>query len=90
MGAYQVAGIPSNGLAVNLSAGSYALGPGQSTTLSATVYAVPAGGGVPSGTVNFMLGSTLLATENLLPIGATASAASLPLSASQLGQGSTR
>jgi hypothetical protein len=71
-----------------LSAGSYRLQPGGSTTLSVTVATVPGGAGVPSGTVNFMLASTVLATEPLLPIGVTASAASLPLSASQLAQGS--
>jgi len=42
---------------------------------------------VPSGTINFMLGSTSLGTETLLPASATESAASLPLHASELTQG---
>jgi len=88
IGAYQVTGITSNTVAAALSAGTYNLQPGQSTTLAVTVSAVPGGGGVPSGSVNFMLESNLLATEPLLPIGVAASAATLPLSASQLAQGS--
>lgn len=47
----------------------------------------PGGGGVPSGTVDFMLGPTLLKKRPLLPMSATESEASLPLSASQLAQG---
>jgi hypothetical protein len=88
IGAYQVTGIASNATGATLSAGTYHLASGGSTTLAVTVATVPGGAGVPSGTVNFMLASTVLATEPLLPIGATASAASLPLSASQLAQGS--
>jgi hypothetical protein len=42
---------------------------------------------VPSGTVDFMLGSNLLAKQTLLPTSATSSAASMPISASQLAQG---
>ena len=60
---------------------------GQSTTLTVTVTAIPGGGGAPSGTVNFMLGSTLLETATLLPTGANSTAATLPLSASQLAAG---
>jgi hypothetical protein len=74
-------------LKANLTSGTYTLEPGQATTLTVSVSAVPGGGGVPSGTVNFMLGSTLLSTRTLLPTGANTSAASLPLSASQLAQG---
>jgi hypothetical protein len=88
IGAYEATGIAANALNVTLSAGTYVLQPGGSTTLSVTVAASPGGGGVPSGTVNFLLESSLLATEPLSPTGATTSAASLPLSASQLAQGS--
>lgn len=88
IGAYEATGIASNAVTVNLTAGTYVLGPGGSTTLAVTVDANPGGGGVPSGTVNILLGSNLLATENLLPASVTESAASLPLSASQLGAGS--
>ncbi|MFY9844710.1 MAG: Ig-like domain-containing protein, partial [Terriglobales bacterium] len=49
--------------------------------------AIPGGGGVPSGTVNFMLGSRLLEKQTLLPTSATESVASLPLRASQLAPG---
>jgi len=88
IGAYENTGVAvANSLAVTLTAGTYTLEPGQSTTLTVTVSANPGGGGVPSGTVKFMLGSTLLKTRPLLPISATESAASLPLSASQLAPG---
>ena len=89
IGAYENTGVAvANSLTVNLTSGTYTLDPGQSTTLSVAVSAIPGGGGVPSGTVNFMLGSTLLATRTLLPTGANTSAASFPLSASQLAPGS--
>ncbi len=87
IGAYEETGIASNTLTVNLTSGTNTLQSGQSTTLAVTVSAIPGGGGVPSGTVHFMLGSTLLARQTLLPTGATTSAASLPLSASQLAPG---
>ncbi len=87
IGAYEITGITSNTVTANLTSGTYILQPGQSTTLSVAVLATPGGGGVPSGTVNFMLGSTLLATQTLLPTGVTTSAASLPLSASELSPG---
>jgi Bacterial Ig-like domain (group 3) len=87
IGAYETTGIASNTLTVNLTSGTSSLQPGQSTTLTATVSASPGGAGVPSGTVNFMLGSTLLGTETLSPTSATESAASMPLSASQLAAG---
>ncbi|MGA2019268.1 MAG: Ig-like domain repeat protein [Candidatus Sulfotelmatobacter sp.] len=88
IGAYENTGVGiDNSLTVNLTSGTYILMPGQSTTLTVTVSASPGGGGVPSGTVNFMLGSTLLATQTLLPTSAAESAASLPLSASQLAPG---
>jgi Bacterial Ig-like domain (group 3) len=70
-----------------LTSGTYTLQPGQTTTLTTTVSANPGDGGVPSGTVKFMLGSTLLGTETLVPTSATESAANLPLSASELAQG---
>jgi len=88
IGAYENTGVAiANSLAVNLTSGTYTLEPGQSTTLSVTVSANPGGGGVPSGTVNFMLGSTLLKKRPLLPTSATESAASLPLRAAQLAPG---
>jgi hypothetical protein len=88
IGAYENTGIAiTNSLSVNLRAGTYTLRPGQATTLTVTVSANPGGGGVPSGTVDLMLGSTLLARQPLLPASATESAASLPLRASQLAQG---
>jgi hypothetical protein len=87
IGAYEDTGIANNTLTVTLTSGTSTLQPGQSTTLAVTVSASPGGGGVPSGTVNFMLGSTLLGTETLLPASATESAASMPLSASELAPG---
>jgi hypothetical protein len=88
IGAYENTGVAiANALTANLTSGTYTLQPGQSTTLTAAVSALPGGGGVPSGTVNFMLGSTLLSTQTLLPTSANTSSASLPLSASQLAQG---
>jgi hypothetical protein len=42
---------------------------------------------VPSGTVSFMIGSSLLATQTLMPTSANTSAASQPLNGSQLTQG---
>jgi hypothetical protein len=88
IGAYENTGVAvANSLKAHLTSGTYTLEPGQATTLTVSVSAVPGGGGVPSGTVNFMLGSTLLSTRTLLPTGANTSAASLPLSASQLAQG---
>jgi hypothetical protein len=88
IGAYENTGVAiANSLTVNLTAGTYTLRPGQATTLTVTVSANPGGGGVPSGTVDLMLGSTLLEKQRLLPANATESAASLPLRASQLAQG---
>jgi hypothetical protein len=86
IGAYQRAGI-SNTLNVDLTAQAYRLRPHQSTTLRVKVSAIPGGAGVPSGRVKFMLGSKLLAKQTLLPTSATTSAASLPISASQLAPG---
>ncbi len=88
IGAYENTGATAaNSLAVDLTSGTYILQPGQATTLTVTVSAVPGGGGVPSGTVNFLLGSVLLSTQTLMPTSANTSAASLPLSASQLTKG---
>jgi hypothetical protein len=88
IGAYQSTGRSvSNTLNVELAAASCSLGPDQSTTLTVSVSAVPGGAGVPSGTVDFMLGSSLLAKQTLLPTSATTSAASMLLSASQLARG---
>jgi hypothetical protein len=88
IGAYENTGFEiANSLRVNLAAETYTLRPGGETTLMVTVSANPGGGGVPSGTVDIMRGSTLLETQRLLPASATESAASLPLRASQLAQG---
>jgi hypothetical protein len=88
MGAYQNTGSSMNNkLRVDLTATTGNLKSGQSTTLTTTVSAIPGGAGVPSGTVNYMLGSTLLATQTLLPTSATTSEASMPISASQLVRG---
>jgi hypothetical protein len=88
MGAYQNTGTSvENKLKVDLTATRDALGPGRSTTLTTTVSAIPGGAGVPSGTVTYMLGSTVLATQTLLPTSATTSEASMPISASQLVRG---
>jgi len=88
IGAYENTGAAiANSLTVTLASATLALSPGQTTTLTVTVAAIPGGGGVPSGTVNIMLGSTLLSTQTLLPTGASTSAVSLPLVASQLAAG---
>ena len=88
IGAYQNTGVAiANSLTVNLTAEMYILRPGQTTTLTVTVSAHPGGGGVPSGTVDIMLGSTLLEKQPLLPASATESTASVPLKASQLAPG---
>ena len=86
IGAYEATGI-ANSLTATLTSGVYRMRSGESTTLTATISADPGDGGVPSGTVNFMLGSNVLGTGTLLPTGATSSAASMPLNASQLGAG---
>ena len=88
IGAYENTGVAiANSLTVNLASRKYTLRPGGATTLTVTVSAVPGGGGVPSGTVNYMLGSTVLATQTLMPTSATTSAARMPLRASQLAPG---
>jgi hypothetical protein len=88
IGAYENTGveIPSS-LTVNLTAGKYTLLANQTTTLRVTVAVTPGGGGVPSGTVDFMLGTTLLKQRALVPLSATESAATLPLTSSQLKEG---
>jgi len=88
IGAYEVTGIAANSVTVGLGAESNAITSGSTTTLAATVSAVPGGAGVPSGTVTFMEGSSSLGSMPLLPTGVTASAAQFPLSASQIRQGS--
>lgn len=88
IGAYENTGVAiANSLTVNLASRKYTLRPGEATTLTVTVSAIPGGGGVPSGTVNYMLGSTVLATQTLMPTSATTSAARMPLRASQLAPG---
>ncbi|MGB9236651.1 MAG: Ig-like domain repeat protein, partial [Terriglobales bacterium] len=90
IGAYQNTGNAiSNSMTVNLTSGASTLqyGQGQSTTLTVTVTALPGVGGAPSGTVNLMLGPTLLETATLLPTGPNSTAATMPLSASQLAAG---
>jgi hypothetical protein len=88
MGAYQNTGAAVvNSLSVDLDSAEHALWPGQETTLTVLVSARPGGGGVPSGTVSIMRGSTLLEKHTLLPVNATESAASFPLKASELVQG---
>jgi hypothetical protein len=88
IGAYENTGVTvENSVTVTLTAGTYTLLPGQSTTLTVTVAAAPAGAGVPSGTVNIMLGSAELESQPVLPASVAESAATLPLSASQLGTG---
>jgi Bacterial Ig-like domain (group 3)/Protein of unknown function (DUF1565) len=88
IGAYENAGtVVENSILANLTAGRYVLDPGQSTTLTVKVTAIPGAGGVPSGTVNIMLGSTLLSTQTLMPVSNVESSASLPLYASQLMSG---
>jgi hypothetical protein len=88
IGAYENTGAAiANSLTVKLTSGRYTLDPGQATTLTVKVSAKPGGGGVPSGTVDFMLGSTLLKKQMLVPISATESMTSLPISASQLALG---
>jgi chitodextrinase len=89
IGAYENTGASIyNTVTATLTAGLTTLSSGQSTTLTATVTAIPGGYGAPSGTVNFMLGTTLLSTQTLLPTSATTTAASMPISASQLAVGS--
>ena len=63
---------------MKLTAETYTLRPDQETTLTVKVSANP-GGGVPSGTVDIVRGSTLLESQRPLPAGPTESAASLPL-----------
>jgi hypothetical protein len=89
IGGYESTGV-SNSLTANLTSNSYTLQPGQSTTLTAAVSANPGGGGTPGGTVNFMLGTTLLGTQTLLPTGDAQSSVSMPLNASQLSQGANQ
>jgi hypothetical protein len=48
------------------------------------------GGGVPRGTVNFIMGLTLLKKRTLVPASATESTAVLPLRASSLGPGANK
>jgi hypothetical protein len=84
IGAYEVTGIGSNSVSVNLTSGQRTLRAPQATTLIATVSALPAGGGVPSGSVAFMQGSQVLGVQPLVPSSASQSVASQPLSGSRL------
>ncbi len=88
IGAYEVTGIASNSVSVNLTSALHTIPAAQSTTLLATVTASPAGGGVPSGTVQFVQGSQVLGTQPLVPAGASQSVASQPVAGSQLYAGS--
>jgi hypothetical protein len=90
IGAYQVTGIASNGVSVALASNARTVRSPNATTVTATVTALPAGGGVPSGTVAFMQGSQTLATRPLVPIGVSQSQASLPLAGSRLRGGSSQ
>ena len=88
IGAYENTGAAiGNSLKVKLTAGTRALRRGQTTTLTVSVSADPGGGGVPSGTVELVRGSTVLEKQPLLPASATQSEASVPLNASQLDLG---
>lgn len=91
IGAYENDGDSlENSLTVDLSAADCTLNSGQSTTLTVTVTAIPGGGGAPSGTVSIMNGRALLETATLMPTGVNTTAATLPLSATQLRQGDNR
>jgi hypothetical protein len=91
IGAFENTGVEiANSLTVDLTSKRHILRPHQATTLTVIVSAVPGGGGVPSGTVEFMRGSRLLRRQTLLPINARESAASLPLRASQLKHGTNK
>ncbi len=66
-----------------LTSGEGSLYATQSTTLTGTV-SVSGGGGAPTGTVNFMLGTTVLGTGTLSPLDGTDATASMQLQGSQL------
>lgn len=89
IGAYESTGA-SDSLGVTLRSMKCTLKPDESTTLTARVFARPGDGGTPSGTVNFMRGSSLLGTETLVPTSVAGSDAHLPLTASQLHRGDNR
>ncbi|MGA2046163.1 MAG: Ig-like domain repeat protein [Terracidiphilus sp.] len=91
IGAYETTGDRlDNMLTVDLSSADPILNRGQSTTLKVTVTAIPGSGGAPSGTVSIMRGATLLETATLMPTGVNTTAATLPLSASQLARGENK
>jgi hypothetical protein len=91
IGAFENTGVEiANSLTVDLTSKRHILRPHQATTLTVIVSAVPGGGGVPSGTVEFMRGLRLLRRQTLLPINARESAASLPLRAAQLRPGANK
>jgi len=88
IGAFENTGVEiANSLTVDLTSKKYILRPGQATTLTVMVSAIPGGGGVPSGTVEIMRGAHSLGIQPLRPVSATESVASLPLRASQLESG---
>ncbi|MGB8014143.1 MAG: Ig-like domain repeat protein [Terriglobales bacterium] len=60
--------------------------PNQSTTLTATV-SFTGSGAAPTGSVNFLLGATVLGTGTLSPLDATDSTATFTLTGSQLASG---
>jgi len=72
---------------VDLSSAESSLKECESTVLTVKVTATPGGGGAPSGTVSIMRGTALLETATLMPTGINTTAATLPLSASQLAHG---
>ncbi len=84
-GAYEVTGIASNTVSVGLVSALRTFGHRQTSLLIATVTAMPGGGGVPSGTVQFVQGSQVLGTLPLVPTGVNTSSATLPYGGSGNG-----
>jgi YVTN family beta-propeller protein len=73
-----------NGSSTTLASLNSSIYPNQTTTLSATV---SGSGSAPAGTVTFYLGVNPIGTSGLSPVDAMDSAATLPLSGSQLALG---
>ena len=78
-------GIASNTVSVGLVSALRTFGHRQTSLLIATVTAMPGGGGVPSGTVQFVQGSQVLGTLPLVPTGVNTSSATLPYGGSGNG-----